>query len=66
MNVRDSPHWLIPLKEELIPRYLSCWVNAPSVTLSKDGSSLNFVQVLWLLLFNFLKLFLWDWQNGLV
>lgn len=48
---------VVPLNKELITGCLSSVVNAFSISLSKDGSGLNFVQLLELL-FIFVKLFL--------
>lgn len=43
MGVRDPPYWLISLNGELMPKCLSCLVNARGIILSKDREGLNFV-----------------------
>lgn len=53
MYVRNLPYWWVTLNGELILRCLHCLVNALSITLSKDESGLNLVQLLTFLLFNF-------------
>lgn len=43
MGAKDPPYWLISLNGELMPKCLSCLVNAHGITLSKDREDLNFV-----------------------